>query len=1001
MISANEKFEEACRNLKTYQQECFVVCAIRSKSLNIIRLLFSSLRKNLFLKLCQENEILLKVVETGSVEMFQLLNNLGVTLENSRSPPIASLFTAVRNNHLPMLSLLTEYVELDPSFRDAQGCSLLHCAAKSGSVNVVEYLIRQSFDPTDCSVDNETILHLVAMFGSFSAFTWLCEKYPGQIGIKTTTGKSVLHYAASNEDTDILIFLVENMKMNPHEKTNDGETLLHVACRNGNNGAIKHILESYPEIIHVQDKHGMTAAHTACISGNLEAMKLLSQFHELFETLSKKGESVLHCASMSKSLEILEFVMRLTLHSKDVVTTEGYSLLHSCTSSAIGNLDIVQYLIVQGFDVRQRNKQGQIPMHLACISGHLQIVRFLINKCPELLNAKDDKGYDAILSCARGRSLETLKYLENMQCFTHQTLPTGKGILHIACKHSSVDLVKYLCQMYPQELERRDSKGKTALHMSALNASVDVIQYLLDIEVDHYALSTSKQTILHLACYNSNTDILKYIAEKLPGLKYQKDCRGYNALHYSYEARNERAIKVLLNDFNDFDVRQRTFENFTPLDIVFKTVIEQSYSGSQPQMMIRDRAQYETNNLKSLHAFDYLDLAVYPKRRRGISESKMLAFSLSLADCLNNEKLLSNQERTVNIASCQLLHFAKYEKHHTCTFPERLIETGLTWSMTWCIEIAFLYPKEIRELFLRSSLNILRSGAATDVVKTFARGLSKTFDMRYSDVLSIHSVWAGYLPMSHERCNNCIETIVVITRKTNEAVQRSLKEYHGLQIYYRDVTYFSPEAKEMMHLESDVSPDLKLRKEDIQRLIKHHSNISLVSTSSVKSIGYGTANQQPPKYLKSVVIYCRVKGIIPAGEKLFPTQIGGYPVDVRESAVTLAVGQEGLKMGDRIALTEGDKTGTVGGFIDIDADRKGFITCAHVLTSLDNQTDNPLHQKPPVSIIDRGRKYTIGHVVEYALDLDRADIDVTIDAALVEVQKRLPDSGYFTSNLKL
>ncbi|XP_056001971.1 uncharacterized protein LOC125662195 [Ostrea edulis] len=1019
MISAKEKFEEACRNLKPYQQECFLVCAIRSKSLNIIRLLFSSLRKHLFLRLCQENEIMLKVVETGSVEMFQLLKDLGVTLEHNKSPPIATLFTAARNNHLPMLSFLTEYVQIDPSFRDAQGCSLLHCAAKSGSVDVMEYLIRQGLDPKDCSVDNETILHFMAMFGSFSAFKWLCERYPGQIGIKTTSGKSVLHYAASNEDTYILIFLVENMKMNPHDKTNDGETLLHIACRNGNNGAVKHMLERYAEIIHVQDKHGMTAAHTACISGNLEAMKLLSQFHDRFKILTKKGESVLHCASMSRSLEVLQFVMRLKLHSKDVVTTKGYSLLHSCTSSANGDLDIVQYLIVQGFDVRQRNEQGQIPMHLACISGNLEIVRFLVSKYPELLNAKDKKGYDAILSCAKGQSLETLKYLENMQCFTHQTLPKGKGILHIACKHSSVDVVKYLCQMYPQELERRDSKGKTALHMSALNASVGVIQYLLDIEVDHYALSTSKQTILHLACYNSNIDILKYIAKKLPGLKCQKDYRGYTALHCSCEARNERAIKVLLN-LNDFDVRQRTLENFTPLDIVFvnspyqyeestthaiKTIIEvykeQGYSGSLPEMMFRDIAQYQANYLESLHAFDYLDLAVYPKRLRGISESKMLAFSLALADCLNNEKLLNKGEKTVNTASCRLLNFVKYEKHHTCSFSETLIETGLTWSMAWCIEIAFLYPKEIREVCLRSSLNILRSGAATDVVKTFARGISKTFYMKYSDVLSIHYVWAGFLPMSHERYNNCIETIVVITRKTNEAIQRSLKEYHGLKIYFRDFRYFSPEAKEMLHLESDVSCDLKLRKEDIQRLIKNHSNISLVSKSSLKSIGYGTANQNPPKHLKSVVIYCRVKGIIPAGEKLFPTQIGGYPVDVRESAVTLAVGQEGLKMGDMIGLTGGDKTGTVGGFIDIDADRKGFITCAHVLTSLDNQTDNLRHQESPVSIIDRGRKYAIGHVVKSFLDLDGTDVDVTIDAALVEVQTRLPDSGYFTSNLKL
>jgi hypothetical protein len=107
-------------------------------------------------------------------------------------------------------------------------------------------------------------------------------------------------------------------------------------------------------------------------------------------------------------------------------------------------------------------------------------------------------------------------------------------------------------------------------------------------------------------------------------------------------------------------------------------------------------------------------------------------------------------------------------------------------------------------------------------------------------------------------------------------------------------------------------------------------------------------------------------------------------------------------MGDKIGLTAGNKTGTLGGFIDIDTNRKGFITCAHVLTSLDNQAENLRRKEQHVCIVEnRGRKHTIGYVKEYVFDLDRTDVDVTIDAALVELQERPPDSGHFTPNLKL
>ncbi|KAL3886982.1 hypothetical protein ACJMK2_026938 [Sinanodonta woodiana] len=117
------------------------------------------------------------------------------------------------------------------------------------------------------------------------------------------------------------------------------------------------------------------------------------------------------------------------------------------------------------------------------------------------------------------------------------------------------------------------------------------------------------------------------------------------------------------------------------------------------------------------------------------------------------------------------------------------------------------------------------------------------------------------------------------------------------------------------------------------RLLKEHSNIQIISPCSVRSKRFGT-NYWQIKYETCIVLYVHYKGIIPFGESLFPTELDGISVDVREGEFKL-LSNPYLRMGSKIGAVGANKYGTLGGFVDLENETIGALTCAHVVLNND------------------------------------------------------------------
>ncbi|XP_062572944.1 uncharacterized protein LOC134234912 [Saccostrea cucullata] len=272
----------------------------------------------------------------------------------------------------------------------------------------------------------------------------------------------------------------------------------------------------------------------------------------------------------------------------------------------------------------------------------------------------------------------------------------------------------------------------------------------------------------------------------------------------------------------------------------------------------------------------------------------------------------------------------------------------------------------------------------------------KTFVRSHGNKCKINSIWIGKSCLGNKKAE---DTLVVI-HKSEERVDLPTT-FLGLSLIVRSHREVSTEAKSLLtHELKSHSKILDIKDGEITNLLKSHSNITLISTSSVRSKKYGTALQEV-EYTPCIVIYCMIKGVIPDGESKFPSEIGGHPVDVREGFCSFANNAKPLQIGDKIYSDKSMQYGTLGGFVDIDTNSKGFITCAHVLCPveiLERGNHSHYFRRQEHYVFDtsknESRDEPIGTVLRGVIDHNDPN-KVSVDAAIVKITTRCPENGKF------
>ena len=121
------------------------------------------------------------------------------------------LHLACLHGHISVVQIHKDHSHLQSvrECRDAEGNTPLHLACSGGNLGIVELLLDSEADVKATNKQNEISLHIAVHCRHVPIAKLLLEKEAPIIECQTVKGHAPLHYAVRNNDSKMIVLLVE------------------------------------------------------------------------------------------------------------------------------------------------------------------------------------------------------------------------------------------------------------------------------------------------------------------------------------------------------------------------------------------------------------------------------------------------------------------------------------------------------------------------------------------------------------------------------------------------------------------------------------------------------------------------------------------------------------------------------------------------------------------------------------------------------------------------
>ena len=594
---------------------------------------------------------------------------------------------------LESVQFLIEDCGFDPNIHNIIGLSPFFLACQIGEMSVIKYLVE------DCNCERSTkalgkaasCLYYGGLSGRYEVFSYLLNYESDPIDSVASARLVLLGvtFGDTSEDNCNIALFVNKFKQtfDLNLKSLNVDSPLASACFLDNVNAVRYFLEVCEHEICATDDKGWSPLHYAALVGAINVVELLVSKYQLDPMIKdKRGMTPMHLAAFNgeKKLRDLliknyfdsllqsESVRNLSNEVQEDLETYLKHLLDSMSLKEATYYPVIQYL--SEFDANPLDIRKETPLHLACIQGHFNLVKFLIEEtnCDKFL--RDEVGINA-LGCAIMRGhLGIIEYLIVEQTFDPNfagsdeilSLPffvfasdkatailkllldklkcclgtypakNGMNLLHYACYKGHIDCVQYLLDK-GYYINVKDEVGHTPLYYAARYGHFDLVTFLASREeCDIMCTDVQGITPVDAAGWHGHIAVLKYFCEELH-CNLSNTGEAVVLLHAASLNEHFEIVKYLIEVCGiDVNVHEKEYE-FTPLHSA-------ALNGCQ------DIAQYLTNRQ---------DCILVPKERYGCTPIHLAAKCGHLEILkIFNQKLKCNINAFTNLSGEMPIHLA-------------------------------------------------------------------------------------------------------------------------------------------------------------------------------------------------------------------------------------------------------------------------------------------------------------------------------------------------------
>lgn len=214
-------------------------------------------------------------------------------------------------------------------------------------------------------------------------------------------------------------------------------------------------------------------------------------------------------------------LLKLGAEINQLETGTQNTLLHKLAIQ--GNPEPVGWLLDQGLNIESQNAEGNTPLLLSVLHGHVALTKYLLQSKADIEVLNEQQKNPLYLVVERKDSKESEELIElllneganPMVCCGAEKLTP----LHIAAKLGNIAAVERLLKTKVL-VDALSVSGDTPLHLAATAGQGEVIPLLLEAGASHKAKNTHRKTPMEVASGQAISDLIEQTARKIEQAKF-------------------------------------------------------------------------------------------------------------------------------------------------------------------------------------------------------------------------------------------------------------------------------------------------------------------------------------------------------------------------------------------------------------------------------------------------------------------------------------------------
>ncbi|XP_048250653.1 serine/threonine-protein phosphatase 6 regulatory ankyrin repeat subunit B-like, partial [Haliotis rufescens] len=466
---------------------------------------------------------LMEAAEKGHRQVFDLLVRKGADVSLVDDDGNNILHVACLGGHVDIVKYVISKKVADINSRGQYWRTPLMMAAEKGHRQVFDLLVREGADVSLVDDDRNNILNVACIGGHVDIVKYVLSQKIADMNVTLNHlhADTDLYLACKKGYLDWLRRILFKYRVDVKSRLkygrtpvmdDDGDTILHVACLGGHVDKVKNVLLQMDVDINSRGQYGRTPLMEGAEKGHRQVFDLLVREGADVSLVDDNGSNILHVACLGGHVDIVKYV--LSQKVSDMNGRGQYGRTPLMVAAEKGHRQVFDLLVREGADVSLVDDDGNNILHMACIGGHVDMVKYVLSQRVADINSRGQYGRTPLMVAAEKGHRQVFDLLVRGGADVSLVGVDRKNILHVACLGGHVDMVKYVLSQKVADMNGRGTYGRTPVMMAAEKGHRQVCDLLVREGADVSLVGVDRNNILHMACLGGHVDIVKYVLSK-------------------------------------------------------------------------------------------------------------------------------------------------------------------------------------------------------------------------------------------------------------------------------------------------------------------------------------------------------------------------------------------------------------------------------------------------------------------------------------------------------